>query len=508
MTAHATPKADGHIITVTSQEGDHKFGAYQIFAGNVEAGKNRITSITWGAQVDQNALLNALAANSTFSAKGIKANSSAAEVANAISGLSASEATEFSKIVTKHVKEPADTFTKEGTSAPFTYKSGKVAPGYYLVKDTDSKASALTSPILKVVNDVQVNSKSSVPTNDKEVKESSTSVNGETADYEIGQNVPFTLTGTMPSNIADFTTYRYAFEDTLSKGLTFNNDVKVKIDDKDVPVANYTVTTPETAKDVSGEYKDGKTFQVKFTDLKAAAKEAGANLTSSSKVVVTYTAKVNENAVINDKGNGNRSKVIYQKDVNGGDGDGETPEDHTWVFTYKLDTTKVDSATKTKISGAKFRLYNSDKSKSAKIENNKIVSWVDGAAGTEFEVAADQSWSIQGLDAGKYYLHETKAPTGYNLPEDDAAYFGFTISAKHSEDAQGKGKLTELKITPDGGTAANGSTTDAKVDLSIENTSGSDLPSTGGVGTVIFTVVGLGVMAAAGVGIVYRRRKA
>lgn len=498
--AKSANAAGNHTITITAQEGDHNYGAYQILSGTVDSTKPQtLTGIQWGSGVDSSALLAEL--NGKY---GTTTSDSAAEFASKISGLGASDATELSKIVTKHVTGTAKTFTKSGTAAPYTYKATGLDSGYYLVKDTDNTAAALTSPILQVVNDVSVDSKSSVPTSGKEVKEDSTGTYGKTADYEIGEVVPFKLTGTMPSNIADFTTYKYGFKDTLSKGFTLDtSSIKVTIDGKTVAAANYTVNGPTTTTDTDSKYVGGNDFSVMFTDLKAAAKAAGATLTSASKVVVEYTATVNEKAEINNDGNGNKSNVVYQKDVNSGDPTGETPEEHTWVFTYTVNTTKVDSTDNNQtLEGAEFKLLNSDKSKAAKLgADNKIAEWVDVAQGTVIKSAAGGLFDIKGLDADTYYLREITAPTGYNLPSDPD--FQFVITAKHSVNAQGQGQLTELKIN-----GTDGNLPTATVSQNIENTSGSDLPKTGGMGTALFTVAGLAVMAAAGGGIAYRRRKA
>lgn len=497
-------------ITITAQEGDHTYGAYQLFDGNVSGGK--LTDISWGSGIDSAALLAEL---KTSTIDELKTVTTAPQLAEKLSKLESSKVIAFSKIATKHVTGTAKTFTKSGEAAPFSYKAtlGEADHGYYLVKDTDNKAAALTSPILKVAGcTVNVEAKGSVPTSTKKIKEDSTDQWGDTADLDVGQEAPFKLTGTMPSNIADFTTYKYGFKDFISKGFTLREgfdatDLTVKIGDK--KITPDTVNVTDITDDTHGaEYNGGKQIEIMFTDLKATAKAAGVDLTASSEVTVEYTAKVNEQAVIGGKGNPNKSLVVYQKDVTDGDGLGETPEDEVWAFTYQLDTTKVDSANpETKLKDAQFRLYNSDKTKSAEIKDNKIVKWVDGDAGTVITTPEGGVFNIKGLDADTYYLREIKAPAGYNLPTGDDAYFKFVIAANLTVGDDGKGKIESLTITPGKGQAADGDIPNGKVEMNITNTSGSTLPETGGIGTAIFTVVGLLVMAGAAGAFVWRRKQ-
>lgn len=497
-------------ITITAQEGDHTYGAYQLFDGNVSGGK--LTDIQWGTGIDSAALLAEL---KTSTIDELKAVTTAPQLAEKLSKLESSKVIEFSKIATKHVTGTAKTFTKSGEAAPFSYKAtlGEADHGYYLVKDTDNKAAALTSPILKVAGcTVNVEAKGSVPTSTKKIKEDSTDKWGDTADLDVGQEAPFKLTGTMPSNIADFTTYKYGFKDFISKGFTLREgfdatDLTVKIGDK--KITPDTVNVTDITDDTHGaEYNGGKQIEIMFTDLKATAKAAGVDLTASSEVTVEYTAKVNEHAVIGGKGNPNKSLVVYQKGFNDGDGTGETPEDEVWAFTYQLDTTKVDSANpETKLKDAQFRLYNSDKTKSAEIKDNKIVKWVDGDAGTVITTPEGGVFNITGLDADTYYLKEIKAPAGYNLPTGDDAYFKFVIAATLGVDKAGKGEIKSLTITPGAEKAVPGDIPNGKVEMNITNTSGSTLPETGGIGTAIFTVVGLLVMAGAAGAFVWRRKQ-
>ena len=497
-------------ITITAQESDHTYGAYQLFNGNVSDGK--LTDISWGSGIDSDALLAELKTGSIDELKDV---TSAPKLAEKLSKLESSKVIEFSKIATKHVTGTAKTFTKSGEAAPYSYKAtlGEADHGYYLVKDTDNNAAALTSPILKVAGcTVNVEAKGSVPTSTKKIKEDSNGEWGDTADLDVGQEAPFKLTGTMPSNIADFTTYKYGFKDFISKGFTLPDNIKtdgIKVTVGGKALTPDTVNVTDITDDSHGaEYKGGKQIEIMFTDLKATAKAAGVELTKDSEVIVEYSATVNEDAVIGGAGNPNKSLVVYQKDVNDGDGLGETPEDEVWAFTYQLDTTKVDSADpETKLRDAQFRLYNSDKSKSAKIENGKISAWVDGDAGTVITTPEGGIFNIAGLDADTYYLKEIKAPAGYNLPTGDDAYFKFVIAASLTVGDDGKGKIESLTITPGKAQAADGDIPTGKVSMNIENTSGSTLPETGGIGTVIFTVVGLLVMAGAAGGFVWRRKQ-
>lgn len=508
--APCTPK-----ITITAQEGNHTYGAYQLFDGDLSGGK--LINIKWGSGIDSTALLNALKTSSITELKDV---TSAPQLAEKLAKLSSDKVIEFSKIATQHVTGESEPFEKSGEAPNFQYvvDFGYGAHGYYLVKDTDKNtAAALTSPILQVTTatcELTVAAKGSAPASTKEIKEDSTSTWGKTADFEMGEKAPFKLTGTMPSNLADFTTYKYGFTDFISKGFSLREgfdttDVKVTVGGTELTPDSVTVS--DISDESQGaEYKDGKKIEIMFNDLKAKAKEAGATLTADSVVTVEYSAAVNENAVVGGIGNPNKSFVVYEKDVNGGT-EGKTPPQEVWAFTYQLDTTKVDSGdTNKKLKGATFVLLNAEKTQIAVFDQgNKVASWAPGRdRGGEITTLADGAFSIAGLDAGTYYLREIKAPSGYNLPE-DGAYFKFEIKSTLGVDkGTNKGKIEKLTITSGASTTPrDGDTTKGSVAMTITNTSGSTLPGTGGIGTVIFTVVGLLVMAGAAGGFVWRRKQ-
>lgn len=502
-------------ITITAPEGNHEYGAYQLFDGDFSGGK--LTNIKWGSGIESAALLTSLSNSNITKLKTVTASTTAPELAKLLETLTTdSEKMEFAKVAVKHVKGTPETFEKDGDEASgfeYTATLGANDHGYYLVKDTTDTPAALTAPIVRVLGcAVSVAAKGSAPSSTKEIKEDSTKAWGKTADFEIGETAPFKLTGTMPSNLADFTTYKYGFTDFISKGFTLPagfaaKDVKVTVGGTALTPDSVTAT-PITNDDEGAEYNGGQKIEIMFNDLKATAKAAGVTLTADSVVTVEYSATVNENAVVGGIGNPNKSFVVYEKNVNGGV-PGKTPPQEVWAFTYKLDTTKVDSGdADKKLEGAKFRLYNSDKTKSAEISDGKVVKWVDGDGGTEIETSAEGVFNITGLDTDTYYLKETVAPSGYNLPEGDAAFFKFVITSTVSVDkGTSKGKIDTLKITVGTNPATDGDTAKGSVAMTITNTSGSTLPGTGGIGTVIFTVVGLLVMAGAAGGFIWRRKQ-
>lgn len=394
--------------------------------------------------------------------------------------------------------------------------------GYYLVVETTESITgqdAYTKRILQVVGNTTIQVKSDVPTAEKKVKENEKTVTGSTddripgynvgyqyndvADYNIGDAVPFKLIGTLPSNYDDYDTYKYIFHDTLSTGLTYNNDVKVYVDNGGSLV----------------EIKDGFTsnlsdneLAVEFANLKKIE-----SVNSSSKIVVEYTAILNDGATIGLNGNENKVYLEFSNNPNSdGSGDtGKTTEDKVIVFTYELDVTKTDGDG-IALANAEFKLLNSDKTKVAEISNNIFSQWLDIETdnegnitnGTTLTSGEDGVFIIKGLDSGTYYLKETKAPEGYNLLTNEIQLdiIATTVNDQSWEGKDADEALTKLEITT-GGKTTEGNVNSGIVNATVVNNAGSTLPSTGGMGTTLFYVVGA-ILVAGAAFIVIKRKKA
>ena len=340
--------------------------------------------------------------------------------------------------------------------------------GYYLVDTTLGTLCALdtTNP------DVTMKEKNEVPTNVKTVEEDSTGNYGEKNDADIGQTVNFKSTITAQAGAEN-----YVFYDTMSAGLTYTGVTGITLNDATVDASNYTVVTEGLT--------DGCTFEVRFTQAFCDT------LKANDQIVISYTATLNENAVIAGAGNPNTSKVSYGDSSN----TKTTPDSQTKTYTWDVDVLKYANGDETKVlKDAKFVLLNSAKSKVATIVSGKITGWVDiPAAGeggsitwpenTVLTTDAKGKIEIDGLDADTYYLREVEAPAGYNKLADDVS---ITITGATTNE---QNELTYTTVV-----------------AKVNNQSGTELPSTGGIGTTIFYVLG-GVLAVGAVALLIAKRR-
>lgn len=489
LVPNAAIAAGSHTITVTANDdSDHSYSAYQVFSGVYDAKTGNLSNIVWGDGVDGTALLDALKRDETLGSDFARCET-AKDVANKLEsyGDDSAQLKAFATVVGDHLAGNGAALSKTDNTNR-TYSVSNVADGYYFIKDAEavSGQGAATRYILKVVGDVTVTAKSNVPTVEKKVKDTNDSTGKisewqDSADYDIGDSVPYQITGTMPSNIDDYTTYYYKFTDTMSAGLTYAaKTAKIKIGDTDV--------TGEFTENVTNNANGTTTVTWECSNLKAIS---SVKLASDSTVVVSYNATLNDKAVIGAAGNPNEVDLTFSNNPNKNHrGEhGTTPKDKNIVFTYKTVVNKVDQHKKS-LKGAAFKLE-----KKQSDGNYKTVK--------EFTAGDDTTFAFTGLDDGDYKLTETTTPAGYNTIDP----IKFTISAEH-DGASDDPKLTDLSGNVTTGEAiftadkvAGSLTTD------VENKKGSVLPSTGGMGTTVLYVAGAAIVVAAGIGLALRRNK-
>lgn len=400
-----------------------------------------------------------------------------------ISELNAEEIRDFADAVYAQVKD----MTPEYTTSTDAFTG--VEQGYYLIAETKTGDAQDTYSLVMLDTagneDITVTTKEDKPELEKKVKETNDSTGEvsdwqDAADYDIGDEVPFQLTGTVEAKYANYSNYYYAFHDTMSAGLTFDADsVKVLVDGAEV-TEGYEVVTEDL--------EDGCTFEVRFADLKQIA-----SIKAGSEITVEYTAVLNENAVIGAAGNPNKAKLEYSNNPYG-DGTGETPEDKVTVFTYELTANKVDKDGEA-LEGAGFTLYKFD----AKADDYVAVGE---------EITGVTTFTFTGQDAGQYKLVETTVPAGYNKADD----VFFTVEAVY-DTLSDNPQLTKMVVKDaDGNIISDGENPVFAVDMTagqaatnVVNLSGTELPETGGIGTKIFYTVGAVLMIAAAVFMITRK---
>lgn len=378
---------------------------------------------------------------------------------------------DFAKLAKAFAVEKNIACDKAETASSATVTFADLTLGYYLV---DTSLGSLCS-LNTTAPSVTIKEKNSDTTIEKKIV-----ITGITGDEKvdsnsagIGDTVNFSITIT----VKDGAPKNYVLHDKLS-GLTFDSDsLKVKI--------GATTLTPNTDYTLETNPTDGDSFDVNFTNGK---------LQTNDVVVVTYSATVATDAAIAGAGNTNKAKLEY----NGK----HSTEEETTTYVWKLNVHKYALDSKNKevtLSGAKFVLYrmDGDTKEYAKLTNNKIDGWVtDKGDATTLETNGAGDILIEGLNVGTYYLEETEAPVGYNKLTEP-----IEVKITATSDATGVSETVEYRNQND---STYTPATDATV--KVLNKAGTQLPSTGGIGTTLFYVIGGVLMAVAAVLLVTKKR--
>ena len=379
------------------------------------------------------------------------------------------DAAAFAKAAQKYAKDNSIANQGSVTATTTTVSFTGLDLGYYLVDTTLGTLCSLdtTNP------NVTMEEKNEVPVNVKTVEEDSKTGNdawGETNDADIGQTVNFKSTITAQAGAEN-----YVFHDTMSAGLNYTGVTGITLNDTTVDASNYTVVTEGLT--------DGCTFEVRFTQAFCDT------LKANDQIVISYTATLNENAKVGLEGNPNTSKLSYGDSSN----TKYTPDSQTKTYTWDVDVFKytMNGETETALAGAKFTLRkNADGSNPIALVRLKDDKGNDtntyrvaktGETGTVTEITTDATgkFTIKGLDADTYYLTETAAPAGYNK-----------LAAPIKVMIDNNGNVTYATKTTADGEYGSAVAADASLGIKVLNQTGAELPSTGGMGTTLFYVLG------------------
>ena len=498
-----------------NSEGDvdshHTYSAFQIFKGDVE-GNNikdfKISNVDWGSNIINNSddFLNKLREADHIGPLFTNAKS-AQEVLAVISQWhdSDDDSIAFARFVCHYLysNDANPTYVVRAGSNALTIPEAKA--GYYLFVDTtdfskDDSYHSYNSFLLMVTKgnwNVPITPKAEKPTVEKKVYDNpdgtSTGGFGSSADHAINEKFQFQLTATLPDSTNRaydyYDKYSVIFHDTLSEGITYDGPYSVVIKSNDI---TYTITDPSKYTINTDKLDSQNYFEVEIPDVKTCV--AGLDLNKGATITVTYTAHLNEKASVNTAGGGtsniNKVYLTYSNNPQDESSIGKTPESTpVYVYTYQLSNTKrqntVDGPA---LAGAGFKLYSDAEC------NNEVGLYQEGefyypikdATGkkaVEMISGENGQFNVKGLDAGTYYLKETITPAGY----DTCGVTPVTIKADHSGNDHVNLEGSNLTIVN-------------------KKAGGITLPSTGGIGTTIFYVVGGGLMVAAIVLLVTKKR--
>ncbi len=561
-------------LTITDADpNEHTYQAYQIILGKQATvdGEKVLKELKWGPGFDSASFITKLNANKTAlgissETANLAANASVQTVAEFLAKVTTPAAkNKLAKIVQECISGcPTISLDSSVTSTGTSYTTDDLADGWYLIIDatdplvtgdvaaTDEGVRVKSANMLRLVDDTTINAKHSLPTLDKKITDS-TGANPVTANTAaIGDSVYYTINITVP-DVRGYDKYYYVVEDTLSSGLTYNEDLIVKLNGTTVLDPDEDGSSTDTADE--GAYyvtHTGTSIKVVFED----AVNFFSDKTPGQPMQIIYSATVNSDAVIGDAGNPNDAKLVYSNNPNAvtdgthkpgtpdepkDDGPtGVTPKITVTTYTTAIKLHKVDQD-KHNLAGAKFQLISNalnevkvtsaetfvedtegtyyklkdgsytttepTDSTKAQYDNNGTTkysktktagSYTEKATGedlcVEAEVDSNGIITFAGLKPGTYTLHESKVPDGYNASDD----ITFTIEA--NDPVTGPSEWSISGITKN--------YADNAFNVEIENRKGTTLPSTGGIGTKLFYLFGGLLAIGSGVVLVTKKRMA
>ena len=524
-----TIKQNAENTDATNPNRKTQFVAYQIFNAKVVDGTSAsdkvVSDVAWAENVTeptQASIINAIKQSAGYDSSKSKLPEDKTPTAQDVADWMADNLQDASWVVNNGdlldtiadlVKGTTPAMPRGASSAAFAADDTSISfknSGYYLFLTDDSSIGTKdsyselrqtgTSPIFAVVGGsaVEVTEKTGIPTVTKKIKDDKSGARwADKADSQVGQDVKYQLTGTVAENVASFDSYYYEFRDELSAGLTVT-DASIKVFAGSDRASAVEITSGFTPEVKNAENGAGQTLTVKFDNLKLAV----ANLSSSTKIFVEYTAQLDPNkAVVGGEGNENTVKLIYSNNPMS-DGKGESVPDTVRDYTYALKLVKGDSADETaKLSGVKFTIQATGADEG---DGTKFVQ-EDGSLGADsYEFTTDRNGeiNIKGLDAGTYTVEETHTLDGYNtLPK-----FTFTITADGLGNDEGNNNLSVSATKNGSDLVMKPSVDNGTVTLTVKNKKGSGLPLTG-LNGVTFTWIAGGAVLCIGVAHLIRSRK-
>ncbi len=562
-----------YTLTITNPEAGHTYEAYQIFAGTFSTGtvkneKNEdvtesyLSDINWGSGVitsgkDYAAMIDALKhTNPVLYDNGetlVEGVNDATKVAVALNNHNNAETADiFNEIVGGHL---TDVFAEATATADGKMVFENLTPGYYLVKDKDNSLAgkdnqSYTKYLVKLVDSTEISVKSQSMSLKKFIVKGNDKVKANNA--AMGEKVNYRLE-TVTSKMDGYESpYTYIIHDELDEGLTFNQDVVVKIG-KDADLDKnevYAAANVKVAYSTAANGKYSETMPEVPENGKLYIRITVNNLVENSKqdmnVLVTYSATVNNKAVIGTKPNTNTAYLEYSNNPNQSQGNNiptsTTPAEHVYTYVAGFEISKVspadkllpgaqfmiegtDGTTITKLNVIGYSFKEDDDGKYYNVNNSYTTATQDNYVGKKYVaeygtiekdgsqvvgMTSDKDETVgtlrfNGLKEGTYTITEVLAPTGYKKLDKP-------ITVKIDWIAQNlENDETECKWTYDDvSREEEGVVTPTKTDNShykIVNRHGLTLPFTGGEGANLLAGLGLALMAAAVAAILYIKRR-